>query len=158
MPVQRSTTTPGPGGERERALQEHLGLGAGHEHPGPHGHLDRPEHRGAEQVLQGFTGGAARDQRLERPELRLVGRVGEQEAPARDTQDVSDEQLGVDARGGDAGRGEPGGDLGDERARTARAHASSAARAMRSERSAERRASSTASRSPSSTRSRSWDL
>ena len=162
MPVQRSTTTGrGPGGRSpQRELQQHLGLGARHEDAGAHGHLDRTEHGGAEQVLQGLTGDAARDEGLEHRTLRLVRRVGEQQTPARDAQDVGDEQLGVDARGGDAGLGEPGGRPGNgvHGAHGAQERGSSAVRAIRSARSAERRASSTASRSPSSTRSRSCDL
>ena len=110
-------------GDRPQApLQQQLGLRAGGEHPRPDGDGDRPEHRGAEQVLQGLAGGPAHDQLPQRLDHGRVDERVHHQLPTLHADDVCGEDLGVDPRRRDPGGGEHPLGLGDGQAQRLAAH------------------------------------
>ncbi len=131
---------------REHPAGDLLGLGPRHEDPGAHRQLQVPEGGRPGEVLQRHPGGPLLQQGPEPGGVRDV--VQGDQPGAGQPQRVGEQQLGVHPRGLDAGRGQPGGGLGQQRARVQLpASSSSAVCAVTS-------ASMTASRSPSSTASR----
>ena len=148
-------------GRLEGGIDEHLRLGARHEHARADTQLQAAERRPTRQVLQRNTPCALVDERLEAGHVPVAELVAEHLATAHLAQlgpeNMGEQQRRITIRGFDAGVREPRRSTTQRRAQRRHAPDSPTA-ARRAASSASSADWTTASRSPSSTASRLYDL